>query len=147
MARGRRFPRRYAITTTETTNLGSSGGQVKLGYFKSIDPDNVTAYLHNVNVSALINEGDGDNGGLIFYLSTASTWADGNVICAKAINGFAGNCSLRARRRIDDDSTLPGATFGVVYLWAECTDISFVGDVDVRIVHEAWGNAHTFTDS
>ena len=32
------------------------------------------SWLNNVNVAAMLQEGDGDNGGMLFYLTTDSNW-------------------------------------------------------------------------
>ena len=97
-------------------------------------------WLNNVNVTAMLQEGDSDAGGMIFYLATeAGTWDDDKCISAKGISGYGGSCSLAAKRKISINAEKELGDFGQIYLWGEITDLSYTADVEVRVVIETWG--------
>ena len=134
--------RRYKQTKTKTDNLGSAGSQVLIGKVDKIDAQGVNGYLHNIRVSMLLNEGHTaftTNGGFICYLTTADTWADEDIICARAAQ-FADTVNLPAKRTLRQSADNVKGNMGPVYLWAECSDITASTDVTVRIVTETWGS-------
>ena len=136
----------YSQIKSFTKNMGSAGGQIQLGYIEPIDNDSMFGYLNNVVVTALINEGDGDNGGMLFYLSSNSSWNDSDVLAAKGIPGYGGSVSLSAKRKVTGqvEHNRPD---GRVYIYGECTDLTVTTDVSVRIVLEAWGRFITLVEA
>ena len=147
MAR-RKGPRNYKKTNILTKNFGSAGAQVKIATFGKQDNQMPGTYLNNVVVSAILSEGDGDAGGLIFYLSTTGgTWDDDSVISAKAMPGYGGTVSLSAKRAIRKGAEAELADFGEVYLWGEVTDLSYTSDVTCRTVIETWGRNVLVTET
>ena len=136
----RRRQRNYKKTNILTKPFGSAGEQVRIATFSKSDAQMPGTYLNNVNVSAMLQEGDGDAGGMLFYLSTeAATWDDDKVISAKGIPGYGGSCSLAAKRKITINAEKELGDFGQVYLWGEITDLSYTSEVEVRVVIETWG--------
>ena len=136
----RRYSRNYKRVNVGTKSFGGSGGQILLASFSKSDAQSSqVTWLNNVNVSAILNDGDLDQGGMLFYLTTSSTWNDTEVISANAMSGFGGKVSLSAKRRIRINSAKDDGSFGMVYLWGEVTDISLTAAVMVRLVIEQWG--------
>ena len=146
MAR-RRKSRNYKQTHVETQSVGSAGAQVHLGYFDPLDVEggNITAWLNNVNLSALINDSpEAEIGGFIAYLTTSSSWSDGDVITARA-GQFADTVSLTAKRPIRAAGNQADRNDGRINLWIEITDITVSSNVSLRIVTETWGRFVTYT--
>ncbi len=119
-----------------------------LATFSKTDAQMPGTYLNNVNVTAMLQEGDGDAGGMIFYLATESTtWDDDKAISAKGISGYGGTVSLAAKRSITINAEKELGDFGQLYLWGEITDLSYTGDVEVRVVIETWGRNVLVTEN
>ena len=136
----RRRATNYKRINVKTKNMGGTGDQKLLAIFSKSDAQSAqTSYLNNVNISAVLNEGDGDAGGMLFYLTTGSTWDDNWILSSNAMPGYGGKVSLSAKRRIRINAEEAAGSFGLVYLWGEITDISYVGDVKIRLVVEQWG--------
>ena len=137
----------YKIVNADTKDMGSGGLQVRLGVISKVDAQGVTAYLNNVVVSGIINNYDGGDTtpGIMFYLTTATTWSDDYIISAGATN-TAGRVSLSAKRRIKENEADPKGNTGTVHLWAELTDITISDNIDLRYVAESWGRFITFTE-
>ena len=147
MARRRRRysgKRKYKQVFRHAENVGSAGNLNSFAYIESIDPTNVRAMLNNVNVSAILNDGDGDNGGMMFYATRNATFDNDDIMCAKAMPGFGGTISLPCKYNFPLETTGDsGATVHQrVYLWIEVTDLSYTSDVVIPIVMEAWGWGH-----
>ena len=139
-AMARRLPKNYKRINVKTKNMGSAGDQKLLATFSKSDAQSSqVSWLNNVNVSAMLNEGDGDAGGMLFYLTTGSSWDDDYIISSNAIPGYGGKVSLSAKRRIRTNATDLSGSFGLVYLWGEVTDLSYTDDVKIRLVVEQWG--------
>ena len=144
MARNRR-PRIYKQVKTQTKDMGGSGTQILLGTISPIDVQAGPGWLKNVVISVLQNDGDGDNGGFMFYLSTSNSWNDDYVIAARATpGGLSGNVSLSARRYIRDSVADVSRNDAELYVWGEVTDLGTVSNT-ARIVIEAWGRFITLT--
>ena len=137
----------YKIVNVDTKDMGSGGGQVRLGVISKVDAQGVTAYLNNVQVSAIINNYDGGDTtpGILFYLTTDTTWHDDTVITAAACP-IAGKVSLSAKRRIKENAVDSKGNTGTVHLWAELTDITISDDIEIRYVAETWGRFLLFTE-
>ena len=136
----RRHARNYLIVNALTKNFGSAGAQVLIAEIKKIDAQSSqVSWLNNVNVAAMLQEGDGDNGGMLFYLTTDSNWNDDYIISSNAIPGYGGKISMSAKRRIRENSAQPLNAFGMVYLWGEITDLTYTTDAKVRVVIDTWG--------
>ena len=136
MAKRRHAPN-YLTVNALTKNFGSSGAQILIARFQKTDAQSAqVTWLNNVNVASMLQEGDGDAGGMLYYLTTDSNWSDDNI---NAIPGYGGKVSLSAKRRIRDNSADPTSGFGQVYLWGEITDLSYVSDVQVRVILDTWG--------
>ena len=137
---GRRYAPNYKIINAMTKSFGSTGSQIKLARFKKIDAQSSqVTWLNNVNVSAMLQDGDGDNGGVMFYLTTNDLYDDNEIISSAAMPGFGGKVSLPAKRRIRMNEDKDLGDFGQVYLWGEITDLSYTSAVNMRIVIDTWG--------
>ena len=146
MAR-RRGSRNYKTMNVFSADMGAVGGQILLASFQKSDAQSSQAsYLNNVQVSALLQDGDGDNGGILFYLTTSGTWSDDEIISANAVPGFGGKVSLAAKRRIRINQPKADGDFGMVYLWGEITDLSYTTAVSCRIVVSTWGRQLVVTE-
>ena len=126
--------------------MGSAGDQILLGYWISLDPQVRRGYLNNVRVSGVLNDGDGDNGGVAYYVTTNSSWADHDIISARAFPGYGGTVNLPVRRTVSGE-TVDDDTGGVLYLWGEVTDLTYTTDVELRTIVETWGNFIKFVFS
>ena len=149
MARGQGSsrPRRYKIVNAATKSMGSAGAQVRLGYVSKVDAQGISGYLHNLQVSAIINNYDGGDTtpGIMFYLTTDVAFDDDEIITASAAP-IAGKVSLSAKRWIKENAADPKGNLGTVHLWAELTDITISDDIEMRYVVETWGNFVLFTE-
>ena len=137
----------YKIVNCFTKDMGSAGGQIRLGYYDKLDAQGITAWLNNVRVSSIINNYDGGNPapGIMFYLTTSSSWDDDRIIAARA--GFAGaTVNLPAKRRIMEDAIVTAGNTGRVYVYAELTDITITDDIEARFVLEGWGRFIAFNE-
>ena len=137
----------YKIVNCATKDMGSAGAQIRLGVIGKVDAQGITAYLNNVQVSAIINNYDGGDTtpGIMFYLTTDTTWDDDHIISAGA-TGIAGKLSLSAKRRIKENAADPKGNTGTVHLWAELTDITLSDNINMRYVVETWGSFVLFTE-
>ena len=139
MAKRRTAPN-YLTVNALSKNFGSTGSQILVAEFKKQDAQSSqVTWLNNVNVAAMLQEGDGDNGGMLFYLTTDSNWNDDYIIASSAIPGYGGKISLSAKRRIRENAANPLTGFGQVYLWGEITDLSYTAAVQVRVIIDTWG--------
>ena len=139
--------RRYKIVNAATADMESDGGQVRLGYVSKVDAQGISGYLHNIQVSALINNYDGGDTtpGIMFYLTTSTTWSDAKIITAAAMP-IAGKVNLSAKRWIKENQEVANGNIGTVHLWAELTDITITDDIEMRYVAETWGSFVLFTE-
>ena len=139
--------RPYKIVNVFLKDMESAGGQRRLGYVSKVDAQGITGYVNNLQVSAIINNYDGGDTtpGIMFYLTTDTTWSDDRIITASAAP-IAGKVSLSAKRRIKENAADPNGNTGTVHLWAELTDITITDDIDMRCVVETWGNFVLFTE-
>ena len=143
MARKYKRPSNYKKINALTKNFGSAGDQILIARFKKADAQSSqVSWLNNVNVTGMLQEGDGDAGGVLFYLSTqgtASGWSDDQIISCRGFPGYGGTVSLAAKRRIRRNEESELGDQGQVYLWGEITDLSYTADADMRIVIDTWG--------
>ena len=110
-----------------------------MGTISPIDVQAGPGWLKNVVISVLQNDGDGDNGGFMFYLSTSNSWQEDYVISARATpGGLSGNVSLSARRYIRDNVADTSRNDAELYLWGEVTDLGTTQNT-ARVIIEAWG--------
>ena len=139
----RRGPSNYKKMNAFTKSFGSAGAQILLAKFKKADAQSSqVSWLHNVVVTGMLQNGDGDAGGVVFYLSTqgtSSAWSDDEIISAKGFPGYGGTVSLAAKRRIRKNEESELGDQGQVYLWGEITDLSYTADADMRIIIDTWG--------
>ena len=108
---------------------------------QSVDPENVVAFLNNIKIACIQNDGDGDNGGFLLYATTNSSWADSDIISFGAVGSLGGTVNLTVKRTIRDHDADGSRTDGPVYIWAEVTDLGTVQNT-ARFVHETWGWGH-----
>ncbi len=137
-----RRPRNYKRVNAQTQNMGSSGAQIRLLAVSMLDPQMKGCWLAGIKCTGLINDGDADNGGIIFYASTedgGSGWSDDKIITAQGIRGYGGSVYLKVNRYINTNSEDADGSMGPVYVWAELTDTTFVGNVSMRVITETWG--------
>ena len=134
--------RSYKQTKVETKNVGSIGGQIRLGTIDKIDPQaSMNGWLNNVRLSALLNDSaqvTPEVGGFIAYLTTDDSWDDLNIITARA-GRFADTVNLPAKRTIMQNTDQVSGNTGAVHLWIEITDLG-VGAEEMRVVVETWGS-------
>ena len=140
-----RRTRRYKQVTTATKDLGSAGSQILLGSLAPITNRNQLgrAYAHNIMMTYIL-QGDAaagaDQGGVVFYLSSNSSWADSDVICARSAAYGGGTLNIPVRAWVSGEVT-DDAPGGKIYLYAEATDMTVVTDVEIRYTAEIWGSA------
>ena len=138
MARSRNYKR----VNVQTKDIGDAGSQIRFLKVGMLDPQIKGCWLSGVKISFIINEGDQDNAGVIFYASTEEeqgSWSDDKVITAAACSGYGGNCYLKINRYINTDTEDTSGAMGPVYLWAESTDTTLVDNIELRLVTETWG--------
>ena len=112
-----------------------------MGYFDPLDVEagNVAAWLNNVNLSCLLNDSpENEMGGFIAYLTTGGTWAEEDVITARA-GQFADTVHLTAKRVIRAAGYQADRNDGRIALWIEITDITIGVNVELCVVVETWG--------
>ena len=143
----RRKPRNYKICNAFTKDMGSGGGQIHLGYVSKVDAQGITAWINNLQCSAIVNNYDGgdETPGIMFYLTTNNSWSDDYVITAAA-TAVGGKVSLSAKRTIVENTNDIQGNEGKVNLWAELTDITVSDNIDLRVVVETWGRFVLFTE-
>ena len=124
--------------------MGSAGSQVLLAKIEGLDPDSMSGYVNNLRASCLLQDGDGDNGGIIVYAATGASWDDSDVITAAAVPGFGGTANLSLKRKVTG-ATSTNRDDGVVYIYGEITDITATSDVSVRWILECWGSFVTLS--
>ena len=129
----------YKLVNAFTKNMGSGGAQVLLGTISKLDAQGITAFLNNVVVTASLNDGEADSGGIVLYLTTGDNWNDDYIITARGMSGFGGTVNLTAKRSIQADAERLTSNEGEIYLWGEITDITATTDVEVRYICETWG--------
>ena len=133
---------KYKITKVLTKDMESSGGQLLLATISSIDPENVSAYVENVRIGCIQNDGDGDNGGFLLYASAASSWADSDVIAFGATGSLGGTTNLKLKRWIKRSTQQSEGVDGAIYIWAEVTDLGTTQNT-ARFAMDIWGRGHT----
>ena len=144
MAKSKR--KMYKLTNVATKELGTSGGQVRIGVVDKLDAQGINGYLNNIRLSVLLNDSSAaKDGGFIAYLTTSSTWDDDNIICARAGN-YADTVNLPARRSITRNSDGATSNDGLIHLWLEVTDIAVLDATEVRYVAETWGYFIAFSE-
>ena len=138
----RRKSKLYKTVNVATKNVGSAGGQVRIGVIDKIDAQGMSGYLNNVRLSVLLNDPESIHshgaGGFIAYLTTSNSWNDDYILTATAGN-FADTVNLTAKRRIVENANQTFGNQGQLHLWVELTDISLTSD-EIRYVAECWGN-------
>ena len=143
MARRRRRPKNYKVIETATKNLGDSGDQILLGTIQPITSGNqaFSGWFKNVVVTYVIQDesaSESSVGGVVFYLSSNTTWADDDVITARAVPFGGGSVSLSANRKVSGE-LFDDMVGGKVALWCEATDVSAINDLSIRYTAECWG--------
>jgi len=140
--------RNFKVVNAASKNMGSGGAQIRLGKVQKVDAQGITGYLNNVQVSAIINNYDGGDAtpGLMFYLTTSTSWDD-NYIISAAATGIAGKVNLSAKRYIKENLVDELGNQGTVHLWAELTDITISDDINMRYVVETWGSFILFDEA
>ena len=133
--------RNYKKVNAKTHNMGSAGAQVKLLKVGMLDPQIKGCYCAGVKVTGLIQTGEQESGGMVFYASTQSgAWSDDHVITASAPAGaYSGSVYLKVGRYINTDVEDESGAMGPIYIWGELTDITATVDVDLRVITETWG--------
>ena len=126
--------------------MGSAGSQILLGYVEPLDDDLQFGYLDRIAVTAILQDGDGDNGGILTFLNASDTWSDSHVITAAAVPGFGGKMNLSAKRRVSGGESLTTPQ-GRVYLYAELTDITVSTNTALRLVIECYGKFIKFVEA
>ena len=120
--------------------MGVTGAQIKVLEVNKLDAQGVTGYLHNIQVTCLLNNGGSiGGGGFIAYATTDNIWNDDYVITAKGGN-YGDTVNLVVRRRITENNDVPLGNDGTIYIWVESTDVATVVATEFRIVTETWGN-------
>ena len=136
----------YKQIKTFTKDMGSSGSQILLGYVEPLDDDLAFGYLDRIVLTAILQNGDGDSGGILCFLNNSDTWSDSHVLTANACPGFGGRMSLSAKRKVSGGESLTTPQ-GRVYLYAELTDITVTTNVQLRCVVEAYGKFIKFVEA
>ena len=139
----------YKQIATGTKDMGDTGAQIHIGRIEKLEEQLKGCYLNNVVVSCMtqITTDQATLSGFTVYLSTApnGSWADDQVITARAVSGGGGTISLSAKRAIRTNSTASEVQpFGPVHVWAEATDLS-QPDNEARFTIEAWGRMHSLS--
>ena len=134
----------YKQVKADTVDMGSTGAQILVGTISPIDVQAGAGFLRNVVCTCLQNDGDGDNGAFVFYLSTSNSWNEDYVITARATMGMGGTVSLSANRAIKDNVADVSRNDAEFYVWAEVTDVGTTQN-DARIILEAWGRFISLT--
>lgn len=142
MARKRR-PRNYKVIETASKSLGDAGEQILLGTIQPITSGNqaFSGWFKNVVCTYVLQDEDATEssvGGIVFYLSSNTTWADDDVITARAVPFGGGTVSLTANRKVSGE-LFDDMVGGKVALWAEATDVSAVNNLNIRYTVECWG--------
>ncbi len=143
--RHRRKQRNYKQVISATKDVGSAGGQVLIGSLSPLTARNQLgrAYCKNI-VMTYILQGDAaadpDQGGVVFYISSNNTWADSDVITARARSFGGGTVNLPVHSWVSGEVT-DDAPGGKLYVYAEATDVTGITDVDIRYTAEVWGSA------
>ena len=83
---------------------------------------------------------DEDQGGVCFYITSNSSFADSDVVTARALAFGGGTINLPVHRWISGEVT-DDAPGGKLYVWAEASDNTLTTDVDIRYTAEVWGSA------
>ena len=136
----------YKQIKTFTKDMGSAGSQILLGYVEPLDDDLDFGYLNNIRLTAILQTGDGDAGGILCFLNASSSWSDSHIITADACPGFGGKMNLSAKRKVSGAQQITRPD-GRVYLYAELTDITVTTDVQLRCVIECYGKFIKFVEA
>ena len=137
--------KRYKQVITATKDLDDAGGQILIGSLAPITSRNQLgrAYCHNI-VMTYILQGDAaadpDQGGVVFYLSSNSSWSDSDCICARAAAFGGGTVNIPVRAWVSGEVT-DDAPGGKIYVYAEATDVTSLINVNIRYTAEVWGSA------
>ena len=75
MAKRRGRSRKYKIVNVATADMGAAGDQVLIGKIKKLDAQGPTGYLHNVQLSVLVDDAESDNIGFIWPNAVTSVSA------------------------------------------------------------------------
>ena len=141
--RSRRRSRNYKVIETATKDLGDAGDQILLGTIQPITSGNqaFSGWFKNVVCTYVLQDEDATEssvGGVVFYLSSNTTWNDDDVITARAMPFGGGSVSLSANRKVSGE-LFDDMVGGKVALWAEATDVSAVNNLSIRYTVECWG--------
>ena len=135
----------YKQVVNDTVDLGDSGAQTLLGSLAPITNRNQLgrAYCNNLVITYILNA-DGpvedDVGGVVFYISSNSSWAESDVITARAMPYGGGTINVPVKAWVSGEMT-DDAPGGKLYLYAECTDTSLILNTEIRFTAEIWGSA------
>ena len=137
--------KRYKQIVTATKDLDDAGGQILIGSLAPITNRNQLgrAYCHNIVMTYILQggtEADPDQGGVVFYVSSNSTWSDGDVVCARARSFGGGTLNIPIRAWVSGEVT-DDAPGGKLYIYAEATDVTATQNVFIRYTAEVWGSA------
>ena len=141
----RRRKKQYKQVVTDTKSLGSSGGQILIGTLAPIANRNQLgrAFCKNITMTYML-QGDAaagaDQGAVTFYIGSNSAWADSDVITARSAAYGGGTLNIPVNAWVSGEVT-DDAPGGKLYVWAECTDMTVVTNVDIRYTAEIWGSA------
>ena len=135
----------YKQVVNAEKDLGDSGAQVLIGSLHPVYNRNQLgrAYCSNI-MQTWILQTDGpvedDVGGVVFYLTSSSTFAAEDVITARASPFGGGTINLPVKAWVSGEET-DDAPGGKLFIYAECTDTSAILNTKIRLTSEVWGTA------
>ena len=143
MARKRSRRRNYKQVVTATKSLGSAGSQVLIGSLSPLTARNQLgrAYVKNIVMTYILQgdtAADTDQGGIVFYVSSNNSWADSDVVTARALGFGGGTINIPIHRWVSGELT-DDAPGGKLYVYAELTDVdplhlTFLSDIRTETV-------------
>jgi len=152
----RKKNRMYKIVNVNVKDMGSAGDSILLGRVQKIDAEGISGYLNNIVVSSYIADYEQPAGGIsgrvnpppsiLYSLQTTATSDGDDYITARSTTG-AGTVSLSAKRSITTNDAVDDGNYGMVYLYAELTDVTLTTNISVKFVTETWGRFVEFIES
>ena len=136
----------FKQTDVMEVDMGSSGGQIRIGKFVPIDAQLSAAYLNNMKVTVLLQNGMAEispilaEGGIVGFLTTNDAWNNDHCIDHDSAGGWTGTLRLAAKRSVHQNSEVQDGIDGAVYLYLEATDITVSVDVEIRVAITYWGS-------
>ena len=135
----------YKQVVSATKDIGSSGDQVLIGSLSPLTARNQLgrAYVKNIVMTYILqgsSAADQDQGGVCFYVTSNNTFADSDVVTARARAFGGGTLNIPINRWVSGEVT-DDAPGGKLYLWAESTDVTLTTDIEIRYTAETWGTA------